>query len=257
MQFSEEIKVLIVEDQEGFAQLLQLMLEELGLKRIRRAYTMNQAWKLFEEERPDLCLIDIELGEQPMEGITLAENIRKITSTLPIIYLTVHYSEEIYERCKHTLPSSFMNKELSRLKLHQAIELALLNAGRREAIILNPTAENLPSSKVPWIDNKHFFFKVGDVYKHIAVDEIAFFYANGKMTFAKVNKRNFPTNVQLKTLEEELFPKFLRIHKTYLINVAFIESINLRESRIEIAEENLPIGYAYRKDFVEKLKLLK
>lgn len=257
MQFSEEIKVLIVEDQEGFAQLLQLLLEELGLKRIRKAHTMHQAWALFEEERPDLCLIDVELNEQQMEGIALAEKIRKVSLTLPIVYLTVHYSEEIYERCKHTLPSSFMNKELSRLKLHQAIELALLNSNPKEAIISNPKEENLPGSKVPWIDNKHFFFKVGDVYKHIAIDEIAFFYANGKMTFAKVNKRNFPTNVQLKTLEEELFPKFLRIHKTYLINVAFIESINLKESRIEVVEENLPIGYAYRKDFVEQLKLLK
>lgn len=257
MQFSEDIKVLIVEDQEGFAQLLQLMLEELGLKRIRKAHTMKQAWAFFEAERPDLCLIDIELGEQPMEGITLAEKARKIAPTLPIIYLTVHYSEEVYERCKHTLPNSFMNKELSRLKLHQAIELALLNAGQREAIISNPKEENLPGSKVPWIDNKHFFFKIGDVYKHIAIEEIAFFYANGKMTFARVNKRNFPTNVQLKTLEEELYPQFLRIHKTYLINVAFIESINLKESRVEIAEENLPIGYAYRKDFVEQLKLLK
>ncbi len=257
MQFSEEIKVLIVEDQEGFAQLLQLLLEELGLKRIRKAHNMHQAWALFEEERPDLCLIDIELGEQQMEGIALAEKIREVSLSLPIVYLTAHYNEEIYERCKHTLPSSFMNKELSRLKLHQAVELALLNSNQKEVIISNPKEENLPSSKVPWIDNKHFFFKVGDVYKHIAIDEIAFFYANGKMTFAKVNKRNFPTNVQLKTLEEELFPKFLRIHKTYLINVAFIDSINLKESRIEIVEENLPIGYAYRKDFIEQLKLLK
>lgn len=257
MQFSEEIKVLVVEDQEGFAQLLQIMLEELGLKQIRKAHTMKQAWALFEAERPDLCLIDIELGEKELAGIDLAENIRKITPTLPIIYLTVHYSEEIYERCKHTLPSSFMNKELSRLKLHQAIELALLNSGRKEAVILNPKEENLPEPKVPWIDSKHFFFKIGDVYKHISIEEIAFFYANGKMTFARVNKRNFPTNVQLKTLEEELSPNFVRIHKTYLINIAFIESINLKDSRVEIVEENLPIGYAYRKDFIEQLKLLK
>lgn len=257
MQFSEEIKVLIVEDQMGFAQLLQLLLEELGLKRIRKAHTMKQAWALFEEERPDLCLIDIELNEQQMEGIILAKKIREVSLTLPIVFLTVHYSEEIYERCKHTLPSSFMNKELSRLKLHQAIELALLNSDRKEAVILSSKEENLPEPKVPWIDNKHFFFKIGDVYKHIAVEEIAFFYANGKMTFARVNKRNFPTNVQLKTLEEELSANFVRIHKTYLINVAFIESINLKDSRVEIVEENLPIGYAYRKDFVEQLKLLK
>ncbi len=258
MLFREHVKVLIVEDQDGFAQLIQMMLEELQLKQIYKAHTMEKAWALFEKERPDLCLIDIELSDKEMEGIALAEKIRQVSPTLPIIFLTVHYNEEMYERCKHTMPSSFMNKELSRLKLYQAVELAMMNAHPATQVSLSPTEQNeIPETKVPWIDNQHFFFKVGEVYKHIAIEEIAFFSTKGKMTFARVNKRNFPTNVQLKTLEDELYPQFLRIHKSYLINVKMIDSINLKDSLIEIAEERLPIGYAYRKDFMNRLKILK
>jgi DNA-binding LytR/AlgR family response regulator len=258
MLLREHVKILIVEDQDGFAQLIQMMLEELNLKNICKAHTMEKAWALFEKERPDLCLIDIELSDKKMEGIALAEKIREVSPALPIIYITVHYNEEIYERCKHTLPSSFMNKELSRLKVYQAVELALMNVSQTDRSPSSTDGQNLPTeTKVPWIDNRHFFFKVGDVYKHIPVEEIAFFYAKGKMTFARVNKRNFPTNVQLKTLEDELHPQFLRIHKSYLVNASAIDSINLKDSLIEVAEERLPIGYAYRKDFMNRLKILK
>lgn len=258
MLLREQIRVLIVEDQDGFAQLIQMMLKELHLKQIYTAHTMENAWALFEKERPDLCLIDIELSDKEMEGIALAEKIRKVSPTLPIIFLTVHYHEEMYQRCKHTLPSSFMNKELSRLKLYQALELAMMNTPQVSQVTPSPAEQNkIPETKVPWIDNRHFFFKIGDMYKHIAVEDIAFFYAKGKMTFARANKRNFPTNVQLKTLEDELQPQFLRIHKSYLVNVKAIDSINLKESLIEIAEERLPIGYAYRKDFMNRLKVLK
>ena len=258
MLWREHVKVLIVEDQDGFAQLIQMMLEELQLKQIYKAHTLEKAWALFEKERPDLCLIDIELRDKEMEGIALAEKIRQVSPTLPIIFLTVHYNEEMYERCKHTMPSSFMNKELSRLKLYQAVELAMMNAHPATQFSLNQAEQGQTAeTKVPWIDNQHFFFKIGDAYKHIAIEEIAFFSAKGKMTFARVNKRNLPTNVQLKTLEDELYPQFLRIHKSYLINVKMIDSFNLKDSLIEIAEERLPIGYAYRKDFMNRLKILK
>jgi DNA-binding LytR/AlgR family response regulator len=253
-----QIKVLFVEDQENFAKMIQLMLEELKLKYIFKAHTMEQAWALFERERPNVCLIDIELSKKPQEGIILAERIREVAPTLPIIFLTVHYNEEMYARCKHVLPSIFMNKELSRLNLYQAIDLALLNTPLTSSPNFKPEEQHLiEETKVPWINHQHFFFKVGDVYKRIAINEIAFFFAKGKMTFARVNSRNFPTNVQLKTLEDELFPKFLRIHKTYLVNVDHIESVSPRDDKIEVKGESLPIGYSYRQSFLEQLKLLK
>lgn len=258
MQLSDQIKVLLVEDNEGFAQLLHLMLEELNLKKIWKATSLEEGWDLFQKVAPDLCLIDIELDKGEMEGIRLAEKIRAQSPTLPFIYLTVHYQEEVFKQCKHTRPSSFMNKELSRLTLHQALELALLHqAGPAPEGSETGEVPLSPAESIPWINRQHFFFKVGEAYQQFAIKDIAFFYAKGKMTFAKIDKRNFPLNVQLRTLEEELFPQFLRIHKSYLVNATAVDSINLKDSLIEIAEERLPIGYAYRKDFLDRLKLLK
>lgn len=257
MNLIQDLRILVVEDHPGFAQLLRLMLEELGVTNIQIAKTYDEGLMSFRSHSPNIGLIDIDLGQGEKDGIALVEKIRETEANLPIIYLTANYSEDHYLRCRHTRPSSFMNKEISRLKLYQAIELAMLQLQSVETAIKPLFATSPPPAQPPVISNTHFFFKVGDVYKNIAIQDIGFFYANGKMTFAKVDKRNYPTNVQLKTLEDELFPKFLRIHKTYLVNVDFIESINTRDDKVEVMGENLPIGYSHRKTFLEQLKLLK
>jgi DNA-binding LytR/AlgR family response regulator len=259
MQLNNDLHLLIVEDNPGFAQLLQMMLEELGVVHIQWAQTYDEAWAFFQKRPPDIGIIDIDLGEGEKNGIVLVEKMRETAAQLPIVYLTANYNEACYLSCRHTRPSSFMNKEISRLKLHQAIELALrqLKSGETVSKTIPAPGPAPAPMPAPFLTNTHFFFKVGDIYKNIAVEDIAFFYAQGKMTFAKVEKRNFPTNVQLKTLEEELFPKFIRIHKSYLVNVAHIESINTKDDKVEVAGESLPIGYSHRKTFFEQLKLLK
>ncbi len=257
MNLNSDLRVLVVEDHPGFAHLLRLMLEELGIVHIEIAKIYDEALSLFHKLTPNIALVDIELGDAEKNGIMLVEKIRETAPYLPVIYLSANYTEDYYLRCRHTRPSSFMNKEISRLKLHQAIELAILQLQSVENTITPLLVPALPPVHPPVINDTHFFFKVGNLYKNIVIKDIGFFYANGKMTFAKVDKRNFPTNVQLKTLEDELFPKFLRIHKTYLVNVDQIESINTRDDKVEVMGESLPIGYSYRQSFLEQLKLLK
>lgn len=246
-------KLLIVDDQPSFIYLIQLLLKEIGYTAIYTAEDFDTAWQLFQLHSPDLCILDIDLKDN-RTGIDLAEKIRVLDTHTSIIFLTANYTEEYYYQCRHVRPSSFMNKELSRLKLQHAIDLALLNQVTR-----NDADHNLlaPIVETPYITNKNLFFKIGDHFKKIAIEDICYFFAKDKFTYARVENRNFPTTVQLKTLASELNPTFQRIHKTYLVNVNFIEQIHPKEATITIAGETLPIGYAYRKKFISAVKLLK
>jgi len=250
----KDVRILVVEDNGAFSQLLKLLLGKLGMQNVQTAANFDDGLKLYQEYSPELCFIDIDLGKGQKNGIALVEKIREENEDLPVIYLTAYHTLENYERCRHTRPSSFMDKEMSYLKLQIAIEMALMNKPDTKRAAL---PQQVAPIAVPYLNNKQFFFKIGDVYKNIPFEEIAFFYASEKMTYARVEKRNLPTNVQLKTLEEELHPNFLRIHKTYLVNINLIESINPKEGKVEIQGEQLPIGYAYRKTFMEQLNLLR
>jgi two-component system LytT family response regulator len=53
----------------------------------------------------------------------------------------------------------------------------------------------------------------------------------------------------LKQLEEELpYDNFIRVHRSYIINMEKITSIN--KNRIIISNKEIPIGDTYRKQFM-------
>lgn len=242
-------RILLVEDNPDFMMLLKIMLGTMGFIEIFTAHDFDSGLAAFHAESPDICLLDIELGKGK-GGVELAESIRRSNLRVPIIFMTAHYTEQQYEQSRHTRPSSFMNKELSQLKLHQAIELALL----QDETLANTSGSVEPA---PLITQHHYFFKIGDIYKSIPLEEVSYFFADQRLTSAHVNGRNYPTTVQLKVLERELYPRFMRTHKSYLVNLKLITTINPGEATIEIAGETLPIGYAYRKAFMESLRLIR
>jgi len=251
MNLPKNLRVLLVEDNPGFSSLLQLLLHELGLSNIMIASNFEQGWEFFDSAGADICILDIDLGPGQKSGIHLAEKIRTQDQLIPIIYLTANYTEDSYESSRHTRPSNFLNKEISRFKIQQALDLALLH---HETL---PIQKNVPPLVPPLITGNQFFFKIGDIYKAIPVKDVAYFFADHRLTYAKVGQRNYPTNVQLKTLEEEFFHIFARSHKTYLVNINLIESIQPKDNTLIIGGDTLSIGYSYRKNFLERLNLLR
>lgn len=77
-------KVLIVDDDTNICELLRLYVEKDGFD-TAIANTGIQAIKLFEQEKPDLIMLDIMLPE--LDGWQVCREIRK-TSQVPIIMLT-------------------------------------------------------------------------------------------------------------------------------------------------------------------------
>lgn len=77
-------KILIVDDDTNICELLRLYIEKDGFETVI-ANTGTQAIKLFEQENPELVMLDIMLPE--LDGWQVCREIRK-TSQVPIIMLT-------------------------------------------------------------------------------------------------------------------------------------------------------------------------
>lgn len=248
--FLKEVSILVVEDNKTFCELLKIFLTDLGVSKLYFASNFEQGLRYFNKYQPSLCLLDIDLGSNSRSGIELAEAIRETNQQVPLIFLTALYTESYYELARHVHPRGFMQKELSRLALLQAIELSLPQA-------LPEPEPNKPANSVPVLSYDKLFFKVGDQLKGIPIEQIHFFRAEEKFSYAHFDQRKLASNVQLKILEEELHPQFLRIHKSYLVNVNAIDSVNPSENTLLVGTETLPIGYTYRKKFFEQIRLLK
>ncbi len=85
-------EILIVEDERGIADFLQLELEHEGFK-VETASTGRQGLELYEKSKPDLILLDIMLPE--ISGLEVLRRIRK-TSKVPVILVTAR--TETYDK---------------------------------------------------------------------------------------------------------------------------------------------------------------
>ena len=252
MRLDINASVLVIDDDQNFIQLLATLLADIGIQQIRSTTEPQAAFEIIQQERPDLAIIDYDLKHPNYNGISIGKYLKEHHPECPMIFMTSHFTTDVYRECRPLTPSSFMNKDLSHLKIMQAVDIALFH---HKPAVLEDSKSAKPD--IPFLQTEHFFFKVGDKYQSFRIKEVQYFFAKDKLTYAKIQNRNYPTSVQLKVIEEVLYPKFLRIHKSYLIQRSQIERVLPKENKVQVNEELLPIGYAYRKAFLRDLKVLK
>ncbi|MEN4389483.1 response regulator YycF [Streptococcus pyogenes] len=140
-------KILIVDDEKPISDIIKFNLTKEGYD-IVTAFDGREAVTIFEEEKPDLIILDLMLPE--LDGLEVAKEIRK-TSHVPIIMLSAKDSEfdkviglEIGADDYVTKP--FSNRELlARIKAHlrrtETIETAVAeenaSSGTQELTIGN------------------------------------------------------------------------------------------------------------------------
>ncbi len=84
-----EVRILLVEDEEHLVELIQLNLELEGYK-VKVASDGKQALKLFKEQRFNLLVLDIMLPY--IDGIQVCETIRLTDAQIPILMLSAKHT---------------------------------------------------------------------------------------------------------------------------------------------------------------------
>lgn len=85
------MKVLIAEDDRDFGNILAQYVTISGFT-VRHAHDGNEAWEMFQQEKPDICVLDIMMPE--MDGFSLGEKIKEKEPDIPIIFLTAKSLKE-------------------------------------------------------------------------------------------------------------------------------------------------------------------
>lgn len=88
--FENEIKILVVDDEEKIVEVVRSYLENNGYK-VYTAYNGSRALEIFERMSPNLIILDLMLPD--MSGEDICRSIRK-KSRVPIIMLTAKVEEE-------------------------------------------------------------------------------------------------------------------------------------------------------------------
>ena len=125
----EPIKILLCEDEENLGNILQELLESK-----RFAVTLctdgDQGWEAFKNEKFDLCLLDIMMPKR--DGLTLAKDIRSLSTDVPIIFLTALGMRENILEGFRSGADDYITKPFSMEELLLRIEAILRRTTKHE-----------------------------------------------------------------------------------------------------------------------------
>ena len=130
---AERPRILVVEDERIVAQDLKLNLEALGYDVAGVAASEADALRNVQTQRPDLVLMDINLGRGG-DGIRAAESILREQGA-PVIYLTAYAEPETLRRAGATAPYGYLLKPIELRELNATIRMALARHAAEQRVV--------------------------------------------------------------------------------------------------------------------------
>ena len=236
---SKSPKILIVEDEPVIALDIEMLLEDLNYEITNIEDNAEDAIKSMEDNLPDLVLLDINI-EGDVDGVMLAEEINEKFG-IPFVFLTSNADKLTINRVKRTNPSGFIVKPFSEKDLQSNIEIALFS--KKE-----------DNSKIKEDTSTDFFVKEGNSLVKVKINELMFAKADDNYTRLFTLEKSHILSSTMKKVEEKLPDNFIRIHRSYIININFIDKI--KDSFLYIGKHQLPIGRSYQESLFKKINKL-
>jgi len=231
-------KILIVEDELIIASDIEMTLQELGYQVTAIVDNAEDALNSIKNNKPDLVLLDINL-EGDTDGIMLAEDINNHFQ-IPFVFLTSNTDPLTINRVKRTHPAGFIVKPFSDKDLQSNIEIALYSKA-------NDKQENKKMNA--------FFIKDGSSLIKIKPEELMFVQADDNYTRFFTTSDEHLISATLKKASEKLPENiFVRIHRSYIININFIDRI--QDGYVFIAKHRMSIGRSYHESFFNRISKL-
>jgi DNA-binding LytR/AlgR family response regulator len=247
----KEERILIVEDDISIAENIQEILELLGYVNIDIANSANQCIKVIKKFRPDLIFMDIKLkGDK--DGIELGEIVKQMVDA-PLVYVTSYSDPTIIERAKRVNPAGFIVKPFNTNDIHAIVEIVLYNKRTKPAV---ETAAVKTATDSPFLVNDSVFIKADNAFEKVNYSDLYYVEANGNMVTIYTKNRDYSIRKSMKEIEEILPSQlFLRVQKSFIINMGQIESFSTKEIFIK-GGAVVQVGRQYYNSFLAKLNTI-
>jgi two-component system, cell cycle response regulator DivK len=132
----KKTKILVVDDNEISATCLEIYLKKMGFISIYAGNGLD-VLRLLHFEQPDAILLDI--GMEPIDGITLLKHIKKEAkfSSIPVIMVTGDESAETIKKCRKNGCAGYLNKPVTIAELHTVLEECLFARRKHLRVSMN------------------------------------------------------------------------------------------------------------------------
>jgi two-component system, LytTR family, response regulator LytT len=230
-------KIVIVEDEPDLARNIAELITLLGYT-VSGIFNNSKSCLLYlSKNQVDLVILDILIkGEE--NGIELGKTIAG-SYNIPILFCSAYTDELLLQKVKSINPRGYIVKPFTREILKTNIFLALNDK-------LTPSSVAPPNN-----DKDTFHIRDKGYVIPVEVKDILMAEADGLYTKIITSDKSYLIRAILKNIEAQLPQnKFLRVHKSYLVNLDHISSFNSKG--IKVNNNNIvPVRRGYYKSLKE------
>lgn len=242
------LKAIIVEDEKRARDLLVNTIAhyKLPVEVLASCTTVLEAIKQIQLLKPDFIFLDIEMPNY--SGFELLDFFDTIDFEIVFVTAYSKYAVKAFQ----VSAVDYLLKPLQIDRLESALQkvqekLALKNSAHRvSALKENLQSDQLTKIVLP-LANSYQFIEISDI---VAIEA-----ARAYCHFHLKDKRKFLVSKSLRHFEEilDLQPGFVRIHRSFLVNLNYIERYFKNEQRVELIN-NLNVKVSRdRKEYFEQI----
>lgn len=220
----EQKKILLVEDDFLNRRLSKKVLLENGYA-VLEAKNAKEALEILKKEPITIAVLDIHLGENEQDGISLGQQI-KDKYAVPFIYLTAYGNTEMIGKAIVTSPFSYLTKPFKSSDLIASLEITIRQAASM--------ANYQPKLVV----------KDGEYSVELAIDEINYIESEGNYLVIHTDRKKYKIRSTIKKMIEELSASiFVQTHRAYIVNKNKIKSFSSK--KVMIGDTAIPVSDNY------------
>ena len=246
----QPVQILVVEDEMIIAANISMQLTEMGYQVSGIIPRGEDAISHFKTNLPDIVLIDIQLKGK-LDGIETVQKLQELNKDIAIIYLTANTDEANFNRAKLTHPYAFISKPFKKIDLQRSIELTI----HQLKCNINNTSNDSKNGSSTSVLKDCLFVRNRETMVKVAIKDIRYIEAERNYCRIFSMDKEYLIVTTLKDMDKKLPEKhFLRIHRSYIINLSRIDEIG--GTHVVIFRKAIPMSKGMRTELLKRLQTI-
>ncbi len=250
----EQLSCLVVDDERLARHLLEAHIDKVPfLNLLGTCGNAMEAMQFLQEQKVDLLFLDIQMPH--LSGLDFLRSYK----APPMTILTTAYSEFALEGFELSVVD-YLLKPIEFERFFKAISKATelyRNTQQTNSNALsnleNKSAEKVVASNNEATEEDYFFIKVDYKIVKINTKEVLYIEADQKYIHIYTEGGKYFTLLSLSKILESLpNNRFVRIHRSFVVNIDKVESIE--GNMVLLKEKKLPISKGQKEAFMELVK---
>jgi DNA-binding LytR/AlgR family response regulator len=230
------LRCMIVDDEPNAVDLLEMLIRQTTQwQLLAKCYDALEALSFLKEQEVDFIFLDINMPQ--LTGMELAGLLPPTTN----IVFTTAYSEYAADSYGYTT-LDYLLKPITLKRFYAAVQKI------ESHFRLKDRGAGLPPPPAA----TYFFIKSGKTFHKLLLQDILYFEGEKEYVRVVTGSEQLLIYRRLKDIEEQLAPPFIRVHHSYIVNIAQLHKI--QDNHVFIGDKQIPVSEKFREQFMTAIR---